>query len=257
MSSLSFRGLATGLNNSYWFENANITIDAGKGDTTQVKVSNGTMLKEIHVWKDDSGKKHKSIFMPGQGYKEWCNRKLVTVEKYSPGTIRSRAGVSRYTKEVFGKTVTHLQKKSSKGGFTWEEVYWQNGKLMYKYSRGQKKGKFFNEQGQLWGIFDGELEWRYLYNRCILNQRWSRNNFEDFLREGPSLKIIQDHSPGTTIRASFNGRAHTKVVKRRVFGLITISNRSLSEVYLFLNLLLMLNPKKSMYTGSSLRKMHN
>jgi len=188
MPSVSLGGLRTGLNNYYWIKKAVIKIDSGRGELTEIKISNGNMLMESRQWINGS-KHHKSVFVPGKGYREWCGDKLITTEKYTPGTLRSRVGVCRYKKKLFGKSVTHLQKRSAKGGFSWEEVYWPSGKLMYRYSRGQKKGKFFDDKGNLWGIFDGELEWTYLHTKCILAGRgWRNTTLQDLLRDGPNLK---------------------------------------------------------------------
>ncbi|MDE2026906.1 MAG: hypothetical protein KGJ11_00015 [Candidatus Omnitrophica bacterium] len=187
MSSLSLSGLKTGLNNYYSIDKAVIRINSGHSNLIEIKISNGEMLKEMRQWKED-GKKFKSIFVPGKGFKKWRDGKLVTSEKYTQGTIRTRVGVGRYKKEIFGKNCTHLQKRSCNGGFVWEEVYWPNGQLMYKYSKGKKKGQFFNEKGGLWGTYEGELNWGYLYNRCILTQHWNKANLDELLRDGPTYK---------------------------------------------------------------------
>ena len=82
MSSVSLGGLRTGLNNYYWFQKAVIKIDSDQGGVTEIRIAKGDMVKELRQWKDKTGK-HRSVFVPGKGYKEWCNQKLITSEKYN------------------------------------------------------------------------------------------------------------------------------------------------------------------------------
>lgn len=185
MPSVSFTGLRPGLNNYYYYDNAVIQIKTGSGENILIK-SDGDDYQEKRSWTDNKDRKCRSILKPGTGYKEWENNRLITNEKYSPETLRSRTGVSKYKKEVLGVSVIHLQKRYNRGSFAWEEVYWANGKLMYRYRKAQKKGEFFRPDGSLWGRYEGELNWAHRGRNCVAFD-WQTRDIKRLYLIGPDL----------------------------------------------------------------------
>src|SRR5665213_2971785 len=193
MPRFSLMGLQTGLNCYHYFNDGVINVKADPDRAVKVQIKNGELLKETQFW-NDSGKKCKSVFIPGKSYKVWEGGKIVTNEVFKDKTVRTRFGVGKYMKNIWGMQVKHLQRRSATGGFCWEEVYWSSGQLMYRYSRAAKEGKFFRPDGSLWGTFTGKLEYRHLGSMCILKRGWTYRNFRNLYDNGPEFYRNVDSS---------------------------------------------------------------
>ena len=186
MPRFSLMGLQTGLNCYHYFDEGVIRLKSQSGQIINVMVKDGELKKETQFW-DESGKKCKSIFIPGKSYKAWENKKLTTNEKYKEKTLRTKFGVSKYMKNLWGIKIKHHQRRSSSGGFCWEEVYWPSGQLMYRYSRSTKEGKFFRPDGSIWGSYTGKLNSKYLGSNCIIKQGWRATRIKEIYENGPEF----------------------------------------------------------------------
>ena len=190
MAYVSLRGLRIGVNTYYYADNAQIRINNDLDGISVIKIVNGDVVKETKKWTDPKGAKHRSIFKPGIGFKEWAANKLIKKEEFNSKTVRCRVGISMYKKRLFGMNVTHFQKRSSSGSFLWEEVYWPDRKLMYRYKRGQKSGQFFRPNGKVWGSYEGQLDCNWLSTWCILeraqgSRRWDVSKLRALRQDGP------------------------------------------------------------------------
>jgi hypothetical protein len=186
MPSVSIHGLRTGLNSYHWYESAEIKIKTNAGESIAIRVKDGD-YQEKKSWVDQKGNKCRSLFTPGIGFREWKNNRLTIKENYSSETLRSRIGVAQYKKSLYSFTVLHRQKRYNRGSFGWEEVYWSNGQLMYRYKKNQKNGEFFRPDGSLWGRYEGKLNWEYRYRDCIAFPHWRQTKLIELYRDGPEL----------------------------------------------------------------------
>ena len=190
MPNVTLTGLRQRLNGYYYGQDVEITLKSSADQITTLKSVNGELIEKKR-WVDGKGAKHRSVFKSGIGFKEWADNKLITNEKYIECSVNTRVGVSKYKKEFMSFNVTHFKKRSTTGGFTWEEVYWSNNKLMYRYKKSQKKGEFYRPDGSLWGKYDGELSWGWRWNDCVPLRG---NDLKNFYQEGPNFKNNNDSS---------------------------------------------------------------
>ena len=192
MPNVTLTGLRQRLNGYYYGNDVEITLKSSPDQITTIKSVDGELI-ERKCWVDGKGLKHRSVFKSGIGFKEWANNKLISNEKYADCSVSTRVGVAKYKKKFMKFHITHFKKRTTTGGFAWEEVYWSNNKLMYRYKKSQKKGEFYRPDGSLWGKYEGELNWGWRWNDCVVIQ-WNDTKLLDLYKDGPSFKRNTDSS---------------------------------------------------------------
>ena len=192
MPNVSLTGLRQRLNGYYYGPNVEIKLVTSADQKTMIKSVDGELI-ERKYWVDGKGKKHRSVFKSGVGFKEWMDNKLISNEKYADCSVNTRVGVAKYKKKFMNFNVTHFKKRTTSGGFAWEEVYWSNNKLMYRYKKSQKKGEFFRDDGTLWGKFEGELNWGWRWDDFI-PIAWNDTKLINLYQDGPNFKRNTDSS---------------------------------------------------------------
>ena len=180
------------LNGYYYGQNIEIKLISSPDQKTIIKSVDGELI-ERKYWVDGKNKKHRSVFKSGVGFKEWMDNKLISNEKYVDCSVNTRVGVAKYKKKFINFNVTHFKKRTTSGGFAWEEVYWSNNKLMYRYRKSQKKGEFYRPDGSLWGKFEGELNWGWRWDDFI-PLAWNDSKLINLYQDGPNFHRNSDSS---------------------------------------------------------------
>ena len=192
MPNVSLTGLRQRLNGYYYGQSVEIKLITSPDQKTIIKSVDGELI-ERKYWVDGKNKKHRSVFKSGVGFKEWMDKKLISNEKYADCSVNTRVGVAKYKKKFINFNVTHFKKRTTSGGFAWEEVYWSNNKLMYSYKKSQKKGEFYRPDGSLWGKFEGELNWGWRWDDFI-PLAWNDSKLINLYQDGPNFKRNSDNS---------------------------------------------------------------